>query len=287
MNAVTGEPDGVQSPARRRPAVEREEFKRTFVLYSNQRSGSNLFKSTMVEVGGLFASKEVFLREGQSGVCNLTFDEYLADPKRRSAELTGQAHELIPDYLREFLLQTPQKKPVLIDLKYPQAFRLGVDDVFHSPNILKVLGRLRVPIIHLVRRDVLSQAISYIVAVRTGTWVDFGHAARVPDTGVKFWLDPAEVTQVARAREFSVRTARYHLEFLKVRHITVFYEDIAGPAWATQYRRVLRFLDLYAEVPETHRPKTVPQRSTRRVANLTEVLEYVQKAAPELVYSYS
>lgn len=266
-----------------------EDIKRTFVLYSNFRCGTNLFKSTLRHIGGIEGTREYFGRQPQPpGVKH--FDEFLDSP---NADLHGLLHNPNPHLLEYFgflLAEVPPDCPFMIDLKYAQAYRLGVDGIDYSPVILRTLVNWGIPVIHLIRRDLLGQAISHLVALKTGkpiqlAWEKTSNGTDNAPPKADIWLDPGEVIRIARAREAALNTAWHHLQILKANHITVFYEDLVGQDWARHYQRCFAFLDHYVEMPEEYTPITVRQSSAKRVANLKEIMERVYVEAPELVYS--
>jgi LPS sulfotransferase NodH len=277
----------VKQAPRRAPQIDRSDVQRSAVLYSNLRSGSNLFRITIGAVGRIFVPEEIFNPVYRSPNA-LLFNAYLEQPGTDLQGFLLEPEKNLPAYFQAFFADAPRDAPVLIDLKYSQAYALGVDYDVHVPVILKVLVNWQFPIIHLVRRDVVAQAISHLVALRTGKYLQIAgrEDAKTADNKEKFWLDPAEVLRVARAGDWAARAAQRHLDVLGARQMRILYEDIIGPAAISHYRRCLRFLDIYREIPQGYAPRIVRQNSSRLVVNIEEIMEYVMAHAPELIHSY-
>jgi LPS sulfotransferase NodH len=252
------------------------------VVYSNFRAGSHLLQSSLSAVTALRDADEIFAR--QTSDAN-SFNAFLETADADHHALLVEPESQLPGYFRYLFDQVAHDAPLIISLKYTQAHRLGADDMTAAPLILKVLADYRVPVLHLVRRDVVQQAISHLVAADTGQF--HASSAAQPDIDRKIWLNPAEVVSLARARAEEQKRARAHLDAISARHLTVYYEELGPGRVADELRRALRFLDRYAHVPNGFRPATIAMDSDRRVANRAEILDHLLAKAPDLLQSLS
>jgi LPS sulfotransferase NodH len=257
-------------------------LRESVVVYSNFRAGSHLLQSSLATLTALHDVDEVFARKSTDPA---SFNAYLNSGAADAAGLLAEPERHLPSYFGHLFDHVPGTDPLIISLKYTQAHRLGADDLSNAPSILKLLAEYRVPVLHLIRRDVVQQAMSHLVASETGRF----HAgdAAANDGNQKIWLDPAEVATLARSRAEEQRRARAHLEAVSARHLTVYYEELAPAGLADELRRALRFLDRYAHVPDRFKSSTAPMGSNDRVANRAEILDHLIGAAPELLHSLS
>lgn len=252
------------------------------VVYSNFRAGSHLLQSSLAAVTALFDADEVFARRTDTPH---SFNAFVASAEADHPALLIEPESQLPRYFQYLFDQVNHDAPLILSLKYTQAHRLGADDVTAVPLVLKALADYRVPVLHLVRRDVVQQAISHLVATETGQF----HTVKPngSDGDRKIWLDPVEVASLARAKAEEQRRAQAHLAALSARHLTVYYEELAPGKVADELRRALRFLDRYAHVPSGFRPATHAMESDRRVANRVEILDHLLARAPDLLHSLS
>jgi len=261
---------------------------RTSVLYSNYRCGTNFVKSVLSRVSEVHQVDELFAREEAGGGEDFAFSKYIRGKKPDVSELLLSPERGLRRYLNYIYADVPDSGAVLFDVKYEHAYRLGVDGQDQTPIVLTQFRHLDLPIIHLIRRDAIAQALSHLVASRTGVYMNLrGSAAGGAQDSERYWFDPAEVLRLARGRIYIHEQARTQLQLLGARTITAYYEDLTGPRWREQFQRLCRFLDIYVEIPNDFVPDTVNQRSGERVANRDEILDYVQDNAPELVHTYA
>lgn len=253
------------------------------VVYSNFRAGSHLLQSSLAALTSLRDADEVFARRSDDPA---SFNAFLAGAAADPDALLLDPESQLPHYLRHLFEHAAHDGPLILSLKYTQAYRLGADDMTAAPLILKVLADYQVPVLHLVRRDVVQQAISHLVAASSGQF----HAtdpATNPANGQTLWLDPAEVAALARVRAEEQQRSRAHLDAISARHLTVYYEELAPGRVAEELRRVLRFLDRYAPVPDGFRAPTRAMDSDRRVSNRAEIMDHLLNRSPDLLQSLS
>ena len=269
------------------PDIEYDDLQRLVVLYSNYRSGTNLFKSTLNSIGAISSESEYFSRElaGRSDGF-LFFDNYLKQEGVDLQEVISKPKIALHRYFGYLFPRLPKQERYLIDLKYDHAMRFGLDVATQAPALLWWFANWNVPIIYLVRRDHLAQAISNLVAFNTGEYVRIrDRAVAGADRQDPIWLDPQQVLKLGRAYRFARQSADYYLRTVNADYMTVFYEDITGPDSAAVYRRCMNFLGLYREFESEPAPGTARQFSASRVANIDEIMEIAFREAPDLVTS--
>lgn len=151
--------------------------KRLVVLLSHERSGSH-YLSEMLASGGEIVSFDE--------VCN--FDA--VDPEESKTSFFGfrwrwqQGHpdlarrpdadamgRFLDDWFTHLLGLEPAAK-VLLDIKYGHVhnFEPGWWPSENRPYLLKYLGRKKIPVIHLVRRNAVDAVVSAMVAEEAGVW---------------------------------------------------------------------------------------------------------------------
>lgn len=226
---------------------------------------------------------EPFSKVASGAVC---LDKYLGLDKSVASELLLDPDTGLRRFLNYLYSAVSPNGNILLDIKYEQAYRLGIDNEAHGPVVLTQLVRMGVPIIHLIRRDAIAQAVSHLVALRTGVFSKTaGDVDRTVDDE-RIWLDPEHVLGVARSRRDAHRRAREHLSALHARHMTVFYEDISGADRTNQIQRIFQFVDQYVEIPDNFVSDTIRQESRRRVVNMDDINHYIVEREPDLVYSF-
>lgn len=246
-------------------------LQRSAVLYANFRSGSTMLKLALGQLTGLHPTPELFAQNG--GDDPQSFEAYL-NWRRANDDLAADdaPERILAGYLAHFFAAPVTATGLIFDLKYSQAARLGVDDLNQCPHILSYFCQLNLKVLHLMRRDVVAQAVSHLVARHSGA---FHAEADGRPAKSSIWLDPNEVARLAAASSAAQQTARAHLAAAEAETVTIYYEDLAGSGLPRTLRRMLRFLDLPATVPDGFRPAIQPQNSADAVANLDEVLDYV------------
>lgn len=260
------------------PSLTAEAFSRLregVVVYSGFRAGSHLLQGALSDLTALHDVDEVFARKTPDPAA---FSAYVTAPGTDTAGLITDPETHLAGYLEHLFTHTASDAPLIFSLKYSQAHRLGADDITQAPILLKQLVAYGIPVLHLVRRDVVGQAISHLVADATGTF-----DATVPRDDRPIWLDPDMVIRLARARAAEQHRAEAHLAAISARTQRVMFEDIAAPSTrAEALRRVLRFLDRYAAVPDAYDPPTRPTQTARAVSNRAEIMDHVLSDAPDL-----
>ncbi len=258
------------------PDLNFDDLQNSFVLLSHFRSGSHMFKLSIAQFLGMASPPEPF--NVSSGLDSGYFFDSFIDENGFDPKLMLQdGQTTLFNFITRFFAHQNSGKTPIIDLKYSQSYMLGVNHMSMNPVILEAFTEWKVPIIHLIRRDFVAQAVSHLVAIESGDYLNQRSDNRDADNGQRYWLDPHEVLKNARARKLASQTAIQQLESMEARVMTVFFEDFLSPDWTTHYRKCFRFLDKYADIPEGFNPPTTSQNSAKRVANMEEIVDFITK----------
>jgi len=267
------------------PILDYRDFQRTVVLFSSFRSGSHMLKLSLGRLAGMVTPPEPFNAYADSG-SGYTLQEYLRDPNPKPDLMTEGASS-VHHFLQSFYSRMPEKKKIVMDVKYPQAYAFGtnadMDYAVPVPTVLDEMNKLGMPIIHLRRRDKVAQAVSLLVAEGTGVYLSPDGTASNKADAAMIRLNPAEVFERAMRFQNGSDNAVTVLTAMGANVLNVTYEDLLSDHSKEQYRKVFRFVDRYADIPEGFKPPTRAQNSSGRVSNLTEVRAYAFERLPELL----
>lgn len=266
------------------PQLDYRDFQRTGLILSGYRSGSHMLKLSLAALARMQGPTEP-LNVGVAGGPSFTLGDMLAQGGPRASLLT-HAPAAFHEFLARFFATMEPERKILFDLKYPQAFAFGVngdmDLPLPIPVVLQEFAKLGVPVIHLTRRDVVSQAISLLVAEDSGIYLT--RASEEAERGVRpVRLSPRDV--LAAARRF--HQSRLHFETvlstLGMRVLALSYEDLAADRGIEHLRSALRFLGRYADVPADFAMPTRRQASEASVVNADDIRAHIARRAPDLL----
>ncbi|AHM04474.1 hypothetical protein roselon_02129 [Roseibacterium elongatum DSM 19469] len=258
-----------------------EVLRRSALVYSNFRSGTHMLRSSLIQLTDFQTGGEVFAR---TNTASGSFSDYVAQPETNTTDLLLDPERHLPLFLAHHISTLDAANPVLFDVKYSQAARLGVDDMTLAPTVLKFFVALHVPILHVIRRDVVAQAISHLLAEQRGRFhaeADASGGSETPTAPV--WLNPSEVCDLAQTRREEQRRAQAHLTAISADVCTIFYEDLSGTTLVPELRRISRFLGRYTRVDPGYKPPTRAQNSRLDVANRVEIYDLAMERMPGLV----
>ena len=261
--------------------LDYDDLQRSSVLYSNFRSGTHFTKSLIAKYGDVTCLTETFNLSLHGGQC-YSLRDYLQDDDVDPVRALANSGATVFDLLPRVYAKCPEKGQVLFDMKYSQAYALGMHEGLMVPTILQELTKAKLPVIHLIRRDVVAQSVSLLVAEQTG---QFHAKDGQEDQSRKIWLDPEAVRKMALSRQRAIADATRHLQALDAKVLTVFYEDLAFGDTVAQLRRIFKFIDHYVDLPTEVEANTKDQKSASRVANMDEIIERIGEVEPGLVTS--
>lgn len=255
--------------------------RRIVPLIGNYRCGTHLFKSSAAQFRDIAASGEVLSRDPRAAGSD-GFDAFLSEvPDAAHLSLTDPDRGLRA-YLAWFLSRQTVPK-IVVDLKYTDIARLGMTPgPAPVPQVYEFLGRIHLPVIHLMRHSVLRETLSNMVAFSTGVYLEEADQTSMPDQTGLIYLEPETVlTAARRARRLHLDAAEM-LDQLNIRYHRIYYEELDSPRRQEVITRTLHAIGHYAEPPAQLKDILIPQRSTEKVANLAEIDAYFRRHAPEL-----
>ncbi|PJE31409.1 hypothetical protein SAMN06297129_1685 [Pseudooceanicola antarcticus] len=259
------------------------DFQRSFVLLSDFRSGSHMLKLSLGRLARMVTPAEPFNHRIALGD-GYTLGTFLCQGGKMPEVMT-EGHDAVQRFLSNFYRYMPPQRSIIIDVKYSQAYAFGVNaEMVHPmpvPVVLEECVKLKMPVVHLTRRDLVAQAISLMVAEDSGEYlVKTGDSS---DGGADVLRLPAgEVLRRTQQMRNARENAKAVLEALGANVHHVVYEDLIAEDWRSSYRDVLRFLGQYADIPGGFSSPTKRQNSLSRVSNLAEIRAYVGSRDPSL-----
>lgn len=281
------------SPAPRVP--DPDFLKKCAVLLADHRTGTNYMRLLFTKVTGFRGPAEpfIYLENTPDAAARTearlahTFEHAISvgaidartaflDPKTAILQFIGHLQQAVPQRP-----ELPGPQPFLLDIKYSQSLRFGASAGL-APELLYHLTMFKMPVIHLIRRDALGQAISWMVAMERHVFFQ-RPGATVDQSPPTIFLDPRKVVEAATAYQESRRSMQAHLSRLGARVLTVVYEDALDEGMRTQLQRMMRFVDVWADIPPDLEPGSARQDSQRMVANLPEIVDAAMATDPGLV----
>ncbi|MFT6271835.1 MAG: SHS2 domain-containing protein [Sulfitobacter sp.] len=278
----------VETPALRLQSDYRD-FERSVVLYCNFRSGSHMLKLTLDRVAGIKSTPEL-LNPAVVGEGGFNIREFV--DKDPDATVLSEGASLTERYMNAVFSTVSSERRMLLDIKYSQAFTFGVEREFKHdvivPTMILELSKRKVPFLHLVRRDAVAQSLSKLVAAASGEYfrqINQTPEAATPAPPQSYRFSPALVHEESMAQRRIAQHASAVLKAIGARHLPIFYEDLVGPDIGSELRRILTFIDHYADIPADFAAATLNQNSSSRVKNLAEIRAYIQARDPDLASS--
>jgi len=161
---------------------------KALVILAAQRSGTNFLRSLLSNTGSFSDMNEIFHVQG-SLQQSAPFTNYLAysrdqiqqDPSLAAPDY-NQASELFRKYLQQLEAQIPDSAIPLLDVKYNSTHQLNpvFCNPLEPPHFFKVVRELKLPLIHLVRENLLARYASAVVAEATKTFVLYENKPPAP-----------------------------------------------------------------------------------------------------------
>jgi hypothetical protein len=276
------QPQSGQSGLSLPPVLDYRDFQRSIVLLSSGGAGSNVLKLVLGQLAAMLAPGEPF-NPNMNDEGFYTVSKYLNEEGPRPQIMTD-GYRALQHFLAVFFESMPNKAKIVLDIKYQHAYVFGVDASLRVPSavpiVLEELHRRGVPFIHWMRRDLVAQAMSVLVAEADRTFVSKGEA--VIRTLPSHRLSPRDVLATAIRLRNGQENAKQVLEALGVIPLVVVYEDFSQN-WRDTVRQVLRFSGRYADIPYDFSPPLPRDDGLYRVANLSDIRDYVAKRERTLI----
>ncbi|MDH4063494.1 MAG: Stf0 sulfotransferase family protein [Acidobacteriota bacterium] len=265
---------------------------RAAVILSKQRSGTTALRMALGTMPGVRDWGEVFhhVRGPQD---DPNYERFHIHPEagfftfrealfRQSPEVSfpTEAHQL--EVWQRYLSMVESLAPQalhLFDIKYNSAHHL--DPIYHSqfeaPLLLTALARDGCPVVHLVRRDLLAQALSLLRAQRTDVW---HRAARdtAPVDRAEMVVDPEYVFWTMEVARWEIERQTGYLQS-HPRVMSLDYESLYrnDGSFAPDVLGVMvEFLGMTPVSPPVRPPMArMPHRLFDGVSNRDAILEYL------------
>lgn len=268
-------------PTEKSPRLDYRDLSRSVVLISSFRSGSHMLKLSLGKLANMLIPPEPF-NHAISSHEGYTVANYLNENGPRPSLMTS-GNSAVHHFLSRFYAELPPQRRIIMDIKYPQAYGFGVnadmDKPIVVPVILEELHKLKIPFVHLTRRDVVAQAVSLMTAEETGVYlVKEGDQPALEVKPTR--LSPAEVLMRARRLHNATNNAKAVMDALGVRCHDVTYEALTSDRWKEEYRAIFKFLDQYADIPQDFVVPTLRQGSVDMVTNIQDIRNYVAEREP-------
>jgi LPS sulfotransferase NodH len=197
--------------------------KRTGVILGTQRSGTTALgralgaEQDIAYVGEIFhgirgpqdeVNYQRYLTEPAANF--FTFKESLVSKFPALVYPSPENQRTIWDLYTQNLFSLGEELLWVIDVKYNSLHHLNSvwQDPLDWPGLLGFLASEKTPVLHLVREDLFSQAVSTEIAVRTNRWHSFEPVAR----GEPLVFDPRKIEGTMRSQ---FRTQRHVRNLLR------------------------------------------------------------------------
>lgn len=246
------------------------------MLLANQRSGTNALRSALRTDPTIADAREIFSRTNPRGA-HVTF-----------AELIRESPAFIPDRttlrtffdrLLEELQQTHSPGQLgLIDIKYnsfgpfnPYGWRVS-----EEPYFLTYFKRRKLPIVHLIRRNMLAAYVSALRAVKTQHWHQTAASAEeVP--AYRIYLEKREFIGALKIRVEELRLMKSFVQSYE-RHIEIYYEDLfEGDSLSESIRRSISELAAHPiEGPLQTEHRKIPWQWQEAILNFDEMKSWIE-----------
>jgi LPS sulfotransferase NodH len=258
-------------------------------IVSRPRSGSTALGRTLGLVEGVNYCGEVF-HHARGPHDDENYDRYLVAPEYNYFTFRQRMFSSFPDLAypsrknqqalwTHFLTAVESRDPGklhVLDVKYNSVHHL--DPLYHSPFdsplLLQLLKAQQIPIIHIVRHNLVAQAISLLIAQRTGRW----HKLRAwqpaePPSPIaiepRVLLDTIE--RAGRELKHFEAVLRHHPRLLPLTYETLY--NAKGDLDPDEAKRINDFLGLDGGILWSHTPPTERLQSSpfSAVSNLKEL----------------
>jgi LPS sulfotransferase NodH len=239
-----------------------------FVIFATQRTGSNWLMG-MLDAHPAIAAYDELLLEGVSGNgywgrTDLEFFASYYSRHRKSDNQITRARWSFR-YLKELYSRRPGTDAIGMKLMY--------DQLWKNPWVWAYMIRYQVRIIHLVRVNLLDIILSLeTVKARKRPHAWEGEVVDMPT----ITLDLNTTVSSLKVLDFRVKTARWLLRLLPVRHIEMSYEQlIADPSLVDH---VFAFLKVPTRLDSSDAQSRFKKLNTAKKADLVENYEDLERA---------
>ena len=251
-----------------------QNFRDSFVLYGNFRTGSHFFKDMVASVSHFSPTHELFPKVTRDDG-KLTFRSFVGKNETSLSQYISEPRDVLNEFFAEFFEDQSPTAPIF-DIKYSQSYTAGVNDQEGSPFLLEYFKTHSLKFVHLIRRDFVAQSISHLVAIKTNQFMS------TEPTGPKTqnsptWISPEAVLKIAKLKKLQTQQATKLLEYMEIEHTTVFYEDLHTTKTLKTLNSILNFLGTYSEFESLPEAKIKNQESANKVLNIDEIYQHAHQ----------
>lgn len=233
-----------------------------FVILTTQRSGSYWLVNTLDNIptvtcfGELFIGKPSIYKRGKTQIPNFLHER---------PQLKGPRPVAIFRYLDRVLSTSSTT-----------GFKLMYSQLRSSPELFAYLVARNIPIIHLIRRNILNSILSKLVAKETGQF-HYKLGETIP-TENPMWVDPAKLVWEIRRTDQRIRMMQLGLSLLRLKHVEAIYEDLV--AEKNNFKPIWDFLhvDFIKNPPIWQTVKSRKKAASETILNFSEVSQAVAEA---------
>jgi LPS sulfotransferase NodH len=194
-------------------------------VIAKQRSGTNLLRLTLASSRNFVDINEIFHENLDIG----RFWKIRGDLIANNPDLaipTNKNQSIIFDNFLKKIINSSDLLPI-IDIKYNSAHHLnGIWHENHNiPFLLKLLAKHEIPVIHIVRSNILARYISSLVAQKTKKWVA-GKGDKMEENVIVYVDISALINNLRNTRE-EINLYRSWLSKLKsLKSVEIAYESL-------------------------------------------------------------
>jgi hypothetical protein len=254
------------------------------ILLASERSGTNFFRSLLVQMPGVSSIGEVCNTKGKDAKrAPLSFLRYrsgapLFDEKFVYRDEHVQV-ELLDAYLDYLRTMRPKMSLIIPDIKYAHIHNFGPawQAVFDQPFLLGYAAAKRIKIVHLIRRKPYRTAISNLYAKASGVWV-LRSGENPP--AKKITINREELQ--ARAVKLAETINLFRNWLSDCHSVTISYEELSAET-AACLARVRDFLGLKGDIPvNSPLVKTTPSYE-EAITNFSEIVDLIDIDLEDLI----
>ena len=196
-------------------------------MLAKQRSGTRVFGHMLASHPSVAYCNEVFHESAspKNGYFHFLKRQIQQDPENLQYIYPDRRKSSFKNFL-DFTGIEYGKDKFVLDLKYNQLHHLN--DYWHlinnQPQILKFIKGKNYPVIHLIRRNILSVIVSLTMASKHQIW----HAKQENIKEIKntkIWLDPDKTLNQIKARKKEINRISSFFENYD-NALTIYYEDL-------------------------------------------------------------
>ena len=234
-----------------------------FIILSSQRTGSTWLAEMLNSHGHIFCEKELFQLSLDRGRSNINFTKRAFLVYKNSTIF----HWFISTIFREFFVAH------YLDIFFSNAqnkcsgFKLMYDQIRKVPQVWKYICNQEIRVIHLKRRNVVRQHISWQLSLRNKKW---GVYHKITQKTEAVWINcetlVADLTEIEREREIYTDLVKKN----RLSFIELWYEDLCLDK-ENELGRIQEFLGVEKERLESPLVKQNPYPIRDMVENYDDL----------------